>query len=138
MANNMSLELAYARYGAQVSNKHRNLSSVANDGSLVITCPAERFSRPGVGVLRYSAQISTEASVTSRVVALRTHIGAAHEAQSLVRPVIVGAAADAEKRPIHVRTDLVGKVVAFDGDHFVVDFTRPAPVAEPKNKRRRP
>jgi hypothetical protein len=24
-----------------------------------------------------------------------------------------------------VRTDLVGKVTKFDGDHFIVDFTRP-------------
>jgi hypothetical protein len=137
---NLSLEMAYARYGAQVTNKHRNLSSVATDGSLVITCPAERFSRPGIGVLRYSSQISGETSVAARVTALRAHVSAAHEAQTDVRPVILSAApAVSEKRPVHVRTDLVGKVVAFDGDHFVVDFTRLTPVEEPRinNKRRR-
>jgi hypothetical protein len=42
------------------------------------------------------------------------------------------------KRIIHVRSDLVGKVVEFDGDSFVVDFTRIAPAAEePKARRKR-
>ena len=27
-------------------------------------------------------------------------------------------------RGIHVRADLIGKVVKFDGDHFIVDFVR--------------
>jgi hypothetical protein len=27
-------------------------------------------------------------------------------------------------RSFHVRPDLVGKVVKFDGDHFIVDFSR--------------
>ena len=27
-------------------------------------------------------------------------------------------------RSYHVRPDLIGKVVEFDGDHFIVDFTR--------------
>jgi hypothetical protein len=42
------------------------------------------------------------------------------------------------KRIIHVRSDLEGRVVEFDGDNFSVDFTRPAaPQEEPKPKRRK-
>ena len=39
-------------------------------------------------------------------------------------------------RSFHVRTDLVGKVTKFDGDHFIVDFTRPPDprVATPRRK----
>jgi hypothetical protein len=29
-----------------------------------------------------------------------------------------------------VRPDLIGKVVSFDGDHFVIDFTRPKELRE--------
>ena len=39
-------------------------------------------------------------------------------------------------RSFHVRTDLVGKVTKFDGDHFIVDFTRPPDphIATPRRK----
>ena len=56
---NLSLEVAYGRYGAQIANKQRSLSALAADGSLVLTCKSEQFSRPGAGILRYSAQLST-------------------------------------------------------------------------------
>jgi hypothetical protein len=134
---NLSLEVAYARYGAEVSNKQRNLSSVASDGSLVLSCPAERFSRPGVGILRYSAQISLESGTTPRVVALRAHIQSAQAGGVDIRPVVITPAKGTTPRVIHVRQDLVGRVVEYDGDNFVVDFTRATPPAEPKGRRRR-
>jgi hypothetical protein len=28
------------------------------------------------------------------------------------------------RRRCHVRIDLIGKVVTFDGDHFIIDFAR--------------
>ena len=40
-------------------------------------------------------------------------------------------------RGYHVRPDLIGKVVQFDGDHFMVDFTRPEQVVQAVNSKRR-
>jgi hypothetical protein len=34
-----------------------------------------------------------------------------------------------------VRRDLVGKLVKFDGDHFIVDFTRLTEIAPNRRKR---
>lgn len=135
---NLSLESAYARYGAQVSSKQRCLSAIAADGSLVLSCPADRFSRPGEGVLRYSARLSLEIAAQSRVAVLRDQVQRASTEGIEVRPVFITAPRGTIGRVIHVRSDLVGKVVDYDGDSFIVDFRRPpAPVVEPKKRRKR-
>jgi hypothetical protein len=130
---------AYARYGAQGSSKLRSLSAVAADGSLVLTCPSDRFSRPGTGILRYSALLSKEKAPAARIVELRTQLQSAQDAGTDVRLVVVTPSKGRVSRTIHVRSDLVGKVVEFDGDAYVVDFIRPLPPVEdaPPKKRRR-
>ena len=135
---NLSLEVAYGRYGAQITNKQRSLSAVAADGSLVITCLSERFSRPGAGILRYSAQLSQEPGLSSRVSELAAQVKSAQDSGSDVRAVVITPPRGMVRRVIHVRKDLIGKIVEFDGDTFVVDFTRPAPPmveARPRRKR---
>jgi hypothetical protein len=135
---NLSLEVAYGRYGAQIANKQRSLSALAADGSLVLTCKSEQFSRPGAGILRYSAQLSTVDGTSSRVAELGTHLQTARDAGASVRAVVVTPPRGMVRRVIHVRTDLIGKIIDFDGDSFVVDFTRPAPpLAEPRARRKR-
>jgi hypothetical protein len=134
---NISLELAYARSGAEVTSKQRNLSAIARDGSLILSCPSDRFSRPGVGVLRYTAQVSQEARVSKLIDSLRTHIQAAHAESTDVHPVMITPPKGAMPRVVHVRPDLTGKVVEFDGDTFVVDFTRPEVEPPPKIGKRR-
>jgi hypothetical protein len=135
---NLSLEVAYGRYGAQITNKQRSLSAVAADGSLVLTCLSEKFSRPGTGILRYSGQLSQEGTST-RVAELGAHLTSARDTDASVRAVVITPPRGIVRRVIHVRTDLVGKVVDFDGDAFVVDFTRPAPppMAESRPRRKR-
>ncbi|MEO8307507.1 MAG: hypothetical protein ABI616_05655 [Pseudomonadota bacterium] len=134
---NLSLEVAYGRYGAQITNKQRSLSAIAADGSLVLTCLSEKFSRPGAGILRYSGQLSQEGTST-RVAELAGHLKTARDADASVRAVVITPPRGIVRRVIHVRTDLVGKVVDFDGDAFVVDFTRPAPpLVEPRARRKR-
>lgn len=134
---NLSLEVAYGRYGAQISNKQRSLSAMAADGSLVLTCLAGRFSRPGAGILRYSGQLSQEGTST-RVAELGANVQSARDSGASVRAVVITPPRGIVRRVIHVRTDLVGKVIDFDGDAFVVDFTRPAPpMVETRGRRKR-
>ena len=134
---NISLEVAYARYGAQVTSKQRNLSAIAKDGSLILSCPADRFSRPGIGILRYTAQLSQEAGVSKLVDSLRTHIQAAYTGNTDIHPVMITPPKGSMSRMVNVRPDLTGKVVEFDGDTFVVDFTRPVVEPPPKPGKRR-
>jgi hypothetical protein len=110
---------------------------MASDGSLILSCPAERFSRPGAGVLRYSAQISQELGAALNKAALRTHVQSALADGTEVHPVLITTRKGETSRMVHMRPDLTGKIVEFDGDHFVVDFTRPAPPPEAPKVRRR-
>jgi hypothetical protein len=50
----------------------------------------------------------------------------------VVSPARTGRAA----RAVQVRNDITGRVTEFDDDHFVVDFSRPAP-SEPESATRR-
>ncbi|MEO6186601.1 MAG: hypothetical protein ABIP38_05740 [Steroidobacteraceae bacterium] len=134
---NLSLEVAFARYGAQATNKQRSLSALSKDGSLVLSCESLHFSRPGIGILRYSRRLSELPGAKARITELRTQLHTAFDAGSNVHPVVITAPKGLAKRIIHVRSDLEGRVVEFDGDTFSVDFTRPAaPAEEPKVKRR--
>jgi hypothetical protein len=134
---NLSLEVAYSRYGAQVSSRYRNLSSLAGDGSVVLSCFGGRFDRPQSGVMRYSAMISQESGSAKSLLALREHIEAAHAAGTIIRPVMITLGSAAIPRRVFVRPDLTGTVVSFDGDRFAVDFVRAEPVEQPKARRKR-
>jgi hypothetical protein len=64
---------------------------------------------------------------------LGQHLTRARDANLPVRMIVITEkpdAADKVTREIHVRTDLVGKVVEFDGERFVIDFVREAETAK--------
>lgn len=133
--NQISLHRAFASFGAQTGHT-RLLSAMASDGSLVLVCNSSGFTRPDVGVMRYTAQLSTCATPQSRLAALRGHIGDAHAAGTIVR-LIIETFATGQSVRTHVRPDLVGKVIHFDGDEYQVDFSRPPPPPVlPKARRR--
>jgi hypothetical protein len=93
--------------------------------------------RPSVGVLRYTAQLSTETAAIALVSKLRTQLTDALSAGTEVRLVIETVATEKTAGRIHVRPDLPGKVATFDGDAYVVDFARPPPPPPPAKNRRR-
>ncbi|MEO8313953.1 MAG: hypothetical protein ABI645_04070 [Pseudomonadota bacterium] len=132
----LSLEVAFARYGAKALNKQRSLWALATDGSLVLSCESLHFSRPGTGILRYSRRLSELTSAKAQVTQLGTQLRTAFEAGTCVHPVIITAPIRLAKRNIHVRSDLQGRVVEFDGDSFSVDFTRIAEEEEEPKPRR--
>lgn len=134
----LNLAEAYARYGARLENKLRGLSAVAGDGALVLTCEASRLTRPGLGVLRFEGQLSETTPPARVTTLLGEHLTQARDTEKPLRMVIVTPAAGRLKRSIHVRPDLIGQLTSFDGDHYVVDFTRvPQPPREAKIRRKR-
>jgi len=135
---NLSLIEAYARFGAKPGNRLRALSAIAADGALVLSCTPPQFARAGKGVLRYEDRLSREPEDRAGKEVLAQHLSRARDEQLPVRMVVtanIGAPDRKAGRSIHVREDLVGKVTQFDGDHFIVDFTR-ALLAEPPARRR--
>jgi hypothetical protein len=134
------LELAFSRLGAQVQGRQRLLSAMAGDGSLVLVCQSSGFSRPGPGVLRYSAKLSEIAKRSAQVTQLRAGLAAASTGGTTVRLIIQTPAAGGGPGKVHTRADLVGSVSAFDGDAYSVDFLRleeEEPEPAPRGRRRR-
>ena len=128
----LNLADAFSKFGATVANKLRGLSAIAEDGAMVLRCSSPYFGRPGRGVLRYEDKLSRDAEDARGKALLSQHLTLARDGELPIRMVVVSAAPAKGKgtRTIHVREDLVGKVTLFDGDHFIVDFTRPIEMRE--------
>lgn len=124
---NLSLEQAYAKFGAKAANTLRALSAMAEDGAMVLSCASAKFAGAGNGVLRYEDTLTREPAELRGATLLGQHLVLARDGELPVRMVVVTAATAKIGRVIHVRSDLIGKVTLFDGDHFVVDFTRVSP-----------
>jgi len=123
----MNLTEAFARFDATPSNRLSSVSAIATDGAMVLACSYGHFAHPSKGVLRYEDRLSRESAESKESQLLSQHLTLARDGGLPIRMVVV-TATDRKKgspgRSFHVRPDLVGKVASFDGDHFVVDFTR--------------
>jgi len=102
---------------------------MAQDGAMILGCAASRFGHPAPGVLRYEDKLSRDPSRTAESAALGAHLSLARDGNLPVRMIVIAEklrveGAAAERREIHVRSDLIGSVVKFDGDHYIVDFVR--------------
>lgn len=125
---NLTLIDAFGRFGAKPASRLGSLSAMAADGAMVLNCLPTHFGHPAPGVLRYETKLSTAQAESKVITTLGEHLTRARDAGLPVRMVVTFP--DREKsgtrpRGYHVRPDLIGKVVEFDGDRFVVDFTRP-------------
>jgi len=122
---NLSLIDAFGKFGAKPSNRLRGLSAIASDGAMVLNCQYEHFAHRSPGVLRYEDKLSREPTDSKDSQLLGQHLTLARDGALPVRMVVTSVVAEKSGRRCHVRPDLVGKVVEFDGDRFVVDFVRP-------------
>jgi hypothetical protein len=116
---------AFGRFGAKPGGL-RAVSAIAADGALVLTCEPVNFGHPARGVLRYEDRLSREPVDAKSVALLGAHLGLARDGELPVRMVVIApvGAKTAGPRSFHVRRDLIGKLVEFDGDHFIIDFRR--------------
>ncbi len=136
---NLTLIDAFRRFGAEPASRLSSLSAIAADGAMVLNCQPAHFGHPARGVLRYATSLSAAETGSKVVTALSEHLTRARDASLPVRMIVTfledGKAGRA--RSYHVRPDLTGKVVEFDGDRFVIDFTRPQAACPPVTGRRR-
>src|ERR1700760_1465414 len=123
---NLSLVDAFGRFGAKPANRLRGQSAIAADGALVLSCSYSKFGHPAQGVLRYEGTLTKEAEDAAINSLLGQHLTQARDGNLPVRLVVMTSTTDPVKnkvsRSFHVRPDLVGKLVSFDGEGYVVDF----------------
>jgi hypothetical protein len=79
-------------------------------------------------VLRYEGKVAKDGEDAAVNDQLGQHLKLAHEGDLPVRLVVMTSTEDVAKnkvsRSFHIRPDLIGKLVSFDGESYVVDFTR--------------
>ena len=122
---NLTLVDAFGKFGAKPVNRLRGLSAIAADGAMVLNCSKAYFGHPTRGVLRYEDRLSREPAQSRETELLGQHLTLARDGALPIRMVVTSIADDERGgRSCHVRSDLIGKVVKFDGDHFIIDFTR--------------
>jgi len=133
---NLSLLEAFATFGGKPANRLSSVSAMASDGgAMILGCSSGQFGHPARGVLRYEDRLSREAERPIEVTSLGQHLTLARDGNLPIRMVVItdkaAAATGKVTRDIHVRHDLVGKLVKFDGDHYIVDFVRVEEPAQP-------
>ena len=124
---NLSLVDAFGRFGAKPESRLRGLSAMATDGAMVLNCSRAYFGHPSRGVLRYEDRLSRDPTPTKEKMLLARHLTLALDEAVAVRMVVTSPADEKTATgsfSYHVRPDLIGEVVKFDGDHFIIDFKR--------------
>jgi hypothetical protein len=124
---NLSLVDAFRAFGAKPNSRLKCASAMAADGAMVLNCSYAHFGHPARGVLRYEDRLSREPANPEESRRLSEHLTLARDGELPIRMVVMSRVVENSPGPrsFHVRPDLTGKVVKFDGDHFIVDFTRP-------------
>lgn len=136
---NLSLTDAFGKFGAKPSSRLHGRSAIATDGALVLNCSSVHFGHPTRGVLRYEDRLSREPVKSKDAGLLGQHLTLARDGALPIRMIVTAVAGEKTGSRCHVRPDLIGTVVKFDGDHFIIDFTRREElrqVAAPVGRRR--
>lgn len=125
---------AFAKFGAKPVNPMWAVSAIADDGALVISCWSHHCKSGGKGVLLYSDCLSRWGGNELGCNLLKAHLGQAVAGSLPVRMVVAttpeteavdqGRDASKVKKTFHIREEVVGSVVSFDGDNYVIEFRR--------------
>lgn len=125
---NLNLAEAFVKLGGKAANRLHSMSAMAADGAMILSCSKSRFGHPARGVLRYDDRLSRDSSRPAELQSLGEHLAQARDGKLPIRMIVITETpvpnGGKPTRNIHVRKDLVGKVVEFDGDHYVVDFLK--------------
>lgn len=131
----MSLKLsqAFKKLGAQPENFRYSISAFAEDGSLVVSLWEHYFGKAENGILPYVDRLSRWPGSRGNTL-LREHLRKAVADGALVRAIVAhtkdrhvidsGEDGSKIKKEFHILEPHVGKIVKFDGDSFVIHFTK--------------
>lgn len=132
---------AFAKHSAVLRNPQWSFSAQAEDGSIVVSCWIDFFVPPKIhqepGVMRYRDTLKrTEHNERGRN-ELKAFLEGAQENGTPFKLIVAragdpkvlvqGKSASDSKNRFQPRTDLVGSLVSFDGNEFVIDFRKSRP-----------
>lgn len=130
----LSYTECFSKYGAKLANPQWAVSAEALDGSIVVSCWHNYFSKPDIGTLRYEDSLSRWEGNAPGNNLLREHLTIAKAEGRPIRLVVATALNtlaidqgwDASKisKTFHVKPEVVGTLTFFDGDRMVIDFRR--------------
>jgi hypothetical protein len=122
---------AFRAFGATLANPQWAYSSIAKDGSLVISCWSHKLKLVN-RVLIYTDRLSRWKLNSPGKNLLTQHLSAAYDNSLDVRLVIAttdqpdvvdrGEEASTIKKTFHIKENVVGKITSFDNDNFVIEF----------------
>ncbi len=129
----LTLTDAFANYGAKLKNTRWACSAIADDGALVISCWQHFLKSYDNGHKRYHDHLSRWLGNHQGRNLLAKHLKMAIEDNLQVRLVVatlddtkesISTDGDASllSKTFSIEKNLVGKVVEFDGDSFVIEF----------------
>jgi hypothetical protein len=128
---NLSFSDAFRAFGAALTNPQWAYSSIAADGSMVISCWSHKLKLAN-RVLIYTDRLSRWHLNPPGKNLLTQHLRKAHDERLDVKLVIAttdrpevverGEEAASLKKTFHIKENVVGKVAVFDGDNFVIEF----------------
>lgn len=126
----LSLTKAFAQYGARLRNYRWSVSAIARDGSLVFSCWHQLLIGKTGSRLVYKDKLSRWQGNHIGRDLLHEHLTRAFREKlpvrmviaTLKKPQVVTADASTQPKTFSIRKDLVGRVVEFDGDTFVIDY----------------
>lgn len=124
----------FAKYGATLVNPMWAASARAPDGAIVVSGWASNFSRPDKATLRYTDDLSQWQGNRLGKDLLSEHLRLAQSESLPIRLIVVtaqnklpaGTPWDASKvsKTFHVKQDVTGTLISFDGAAYVIDFKK--------------
>lgn len=130
----LTLTGEFAKYSATLANPRWACSAIAKDGAMVLSGWKHLLQLSPDGLLRYKDTLSSWHGNKKGNNLLGNHIKQAFDEQLPIRLVIASASEPKEvisgedasfvPKTFLARVDLVGKVISFDNDTFVIDFEK--------------
>lgn len=121
---------AFKRYGAVPRNSQWAFSAVAEDGAIVLSCWEHYLKLAENGVQRYTDTLSRRKHKIHGAPLLEEHLKLALKENRVIRLIVAytkeidvvdrGNSAAAIRKDFDVRPDLIGRLVDFDGDRYVM------------------
>lgn len=129
----LSFTDAFKFFGAKLANPQWAYSAIAEDGALVISCWSHML-KLNDSVLSYTDRLSRWKLNSPGKNLLIEHLTRARDHALPVRLVVAttdepdvvdrGDEASTIHKTFHVKENVVGKVILFDGDNFTIEFRR--------------
>ncbi|APV51284.1 hypothetical protein BWI17_17290 [Betaproteobacteria bacterium GR16-43] len=134
----LGLKEAFAKYGAKLKNMQWSVSAWRPDGGLVVSLWAHHHRQSAPGTMefadsagRWQGPGNAEFRVNlAKAFAEKSPVYLVLATTSEIKKVQAGEEASKVKKEFRRREELVGQVVAWDGENYVIRFKKADPTPE--------